>query len=325
MTTTTTMTLAHGTMTIKENAEKNQHPDKTLVVLTGATATGKTTLAIQLAQHFATEILSADSRQFYRELKIGTAAPTQEELNQAVHHFVGHLSLRDYYNVSMFEHDALGLLEQLFETHDMVILCGGSGLYIDAVCKGIDLMPDIDPAVREMINKKYRSEGIEYLRDTLQKADPAYYDSVDKNNPNRMKRAVEVCISTGSSFTSFRKNNLTPRSFKTIKIALNLPREQLHEKIGRRVDLMIKSGLVQEATSLLPHRGQNALNTVGYKEIFDYLDGKMNLNQATEKIKTNTRRYARRQITWLKRYEDVNWFSPADPKKIIQFINTKIV
>jgi tRNA dimethylallyltransferase len=312
------MIQAPGTMMIK-TATKNR--DKILIVITGPTAVGKTALAIRLAQHFATEIISADSRQFYRELKIGTAAPTREELQQATHHFVGSLSLEQYYNVSMFEYDALNVLEKIFQQRNIAILSGGSGLYIDAVCDGIDEMPDIDPNVREMINERFQSEGIDYLRNYLKKADPEYFAMVDKNNPNRMKRAVEVCLSTGKTFTSFRKRTAKKRPFGIIRAGLNLPRAELHERISRRTEQMIAHGLIEEVSSLLPYRHLNALNTVGYKEIFDFLDKKVTLEQAVEKIKTNTRRYARRQLTWLNRYKDLRWFAPDDDKKIVQFVD----
>lgn len=310
---------ATGTKMTKPATTKNQ--DKILIVITGPTAVGKTALAIRMAQHYTTEIISADSRQFYRELKIGTAAPTQDELQQATHHFIGNLSLDQYYNVSMFERDALIVLEKIFQKQSIAILSGGSGLYVDAVCHGIDEMPDIDPEVREMINDNFQSEGIGYLRNYLEKADPEYFAIVDKNNPNRMKRAVEVCMTTGRTFTSFRKRSEKTRSFRIVRTGLNLPRAELHARISRRTDLMIAQGLIEEVTSLIPYRHLNALNTVGYKEIFDYLDKKVTLEHAIEKIKTNTRRYARRQLTWLNRYEDLRWFAPDDDKVIMQFVD----
>jgi tRNA dimethylallyltransferase len=312
---------ALGTMMTKP-VTKNQ--DKILIVITGPTAVGKTALAIRLAQHFATEIISADSRQFYRELKIGTAAPTLDELQKVPHHFIGNLSLDQYYNVSMFEYDALNVLEKIFQKQNVAIISGGSGLYIDAVCHGIDEMPDIDPKVREMINKRFQSEGIDYLRSYLEKADSEYFAIVDKNNPNRMKRAVEVCMSTGKTFTSFRKRAEKRRSFTIVRAGLNLPRAELHTKISRRTDLMIAQGLIEEVTSLLPYRHLNALNTVGYKEIFDFLDKKVTLEHAIAKIKTNTRRYARRQLTWLNRYKDLQWFAPDDDNEIVQFVDHTI-
>lgn len=290
-----------------------------LLVITGPTAIGKTAMAIRMARHYHTEIISADSRQFYRELKIGTAAPTHEELQLATHHFVGNLSLDQYYNVSMFEQDALRVLERIYQKQNIAIMSGGSGLYIDAVCRGIDEMPDIAPEVREKINKKFQTEGIEYFHEYLKNADPEYFAIVDKNNPNRLKRAVEVCMSTGKTFTSFRKKAQKPRNFKIIRIGLNLPRAELHSRISRRTDSMIANGLVEEVKSLVPYRHLNALNTVGYKEIFDFLDKKVTLEKAIEKIKTNSRRYARRQLTWLNRYDDLRWFAPDEDQAILDF------
>jgi tRNA dimethylallyltransferase len=308
---------------IKQAVEKSVHP-KHLVVITGPTAIGKTAVAIRIAKHFNTAILSADSRQFFKELKIGTAAPSSEELSMVKHYFIGHLSLDHYYNVSMFERDALALLSKLFQFNDVVVMTGGSGLYIDAVCEGIDDMPDIEISVRDWINEKFETEGIDFLHNRLAEADPEYFAVVDKNNPNRMKRALEVCVSTGKTFTSFRKMNLKPRNFNTIKIGLNISRQLLHKKIEQRVDAMIASGLLDEVIRLVPFRSLNALNTVGYKEIFDFLDEKITLEQAIEKIKTNTRRYARRQLTWLNRYDDITWFSPNDIDDMIRLIEEKM-
>lgn len=295
------------------------HP-KTLVVVAGPTAIGKTGVAIRLARHFDTVIVSADSRQFYRELKIGTAAPTATEKSLAPHYFCGHLSIHDSYNVSMFEHETLNVLEQLFSTHDLVLMAGGSGLYIDAVCKGIDDLPGVDMEIRRRVGKAYQEQGITYLQDELSKLDPEYFERVDKSNPNRMKRAIEVCLSTGKTFSSFRVQKEKSRPFQTVKIGLNRPRHELFRNIGRRTDQMIENGLVDEVKNLSFYRHLNALNTVGYKEIFSYLNGEMTLDKAVEKIKTHTRRYARRQLTWFKRDKEMRWFLPENEQEIMQYI-----
>jgi len=309
-------------MTIDHSSpEPSYH--KTLIVVAGPTAIGKTGVAIQLARQFNTAILSADSRQFYRELKIGTAAPTASEKALAPHYFCGHLSIRDTYNISRFENDALELLEKLFSTHDFVVMTGGSGLYIDAVCKGIDDLPGADTEIRRKVDEAFREQGIAYLQNELRRLDPDYFSRVDKSNPNRMKRAIEVCLSTGKTFSSFRIQAEKPRPFQIVKTGLNRPRHELFRSIGRRTDQMIMDGLVDEARSLLPFRHLNALNTVGYKEIFSYLDGDMTLDQAVEKIKTSTRRYARRQLTWFKKDKEIRWFMPENVEDMIRYINHK--
>lgn len=312
-------TILVKTMTIKNPSPTDLHP-KTLIVVAGPTAIGKTEVAIRLARHFNTAILSADSRQFYRELQIGTAAPTAAEKARAPHHFSGHLSIHDSYNVSRFENDALQLLDQLFMNHDYVVMCGGSGLYIDAVCRGIDDIPGVDLKIRRQVDEAYRKQGISYLQNELARLDPEYFARVDKSNPNRMKRAIEVCITSGKTFSSFRLWEPHPRPFKIIKIGLNRPRHELFQNISKRTDQMMADGLVDEVKSLLPFRELNALNTVGYKEIFGYLDGEMTLDQAVEKIKTNTRRYARRQLTWFKKDKEIHWFMPENEQNIIHYI-----
>jgi len=295
----------------------------TLIVVLGPTAVGKTKTAIILAKHFDTEIISADSRQFYRELKIGTATPSPQELAAVKHHFIGHLSISDYYNVSRFETDVLRLLDKLFVNHRYVIMTGGSGLYIDAVCRGIDDLPDPEPELRDKIKNWYSEKGISFLQEKLKKLDPEYFEKVDKANPNRLMRAIEVCLSTGQTFTSLRRNTPRERDFNIIKIGLNRPREELFENIARRTDQMIQDGLVEEVKSLTAFRHTNALNTVGYREIFDFTDGKISLEQAVENIKTNTRRYAKRQLTWFKRDGGTEWFLPEQIQKIIQYIEPK--
>ena len=300
---------------------KNQ---KTLIVVSGPTASGKTQVAIHLAQHFHTSIISADSRQFYQRLKIGTAAPRPGELAAAKHYLVGNLSIYDYYNASHFERDALQILDQIFTENNTAILAGGSGMYIDAVCKGIDDMPDADMELRQSIQSQFQEEGIEYLQEQLKALDPEYYQVVDKANPNRLKRAIEVCRQTGRTFTSFRKGREVERNFAIVKIGLNMPRPELFERIALRTDAMIGQGLVEEVKSLQDFKHLNALNTVGYKEIFDYLDGNLTLDRAIENIKTNTRRYAKRQLTWLKRDEEIEWFRPSQIEEIFRYIESNI-
>ncbi len=291
---------------------------KKLFVITGPTAIGKTSLAIDIAKKLDTEIISADSRQFYKELKIGVAAPTDEELSAVKHHFVGHLSITDYYNVSKFEQDVLAFLESFFKTNDNAVMVGGSGLYIDAVCKGIDDLPDPDENLREKLKGLLETNGIGYLQQLLEELDPDYFDIVDLNNPNRLLRALEVIIQTGETYTSLRNSKPQKRNFEIIKIGLNRPREELVEIIEKRVDRMIADGLVEEVRGLEKYRGVNALKTVGYQEIFSYFDGTFTLDEAIEKIKTNTRRYAKRQITWFRRDKDINWFLPSERKRIIE-------
>ena len=293
---------------------------KYLVVIAGPTAVGKTDVAIQLAKTFSSEILSADSRQFYREMYIGTAKPDQHQLDEVKHHFVGQLSIHDYYNVSNFENEALLLLKSLFQQNDIVFMVGGSGLYIDAVCRGIDDFPDPKPELRSYLKGVYEDEGIVKLQEMLLQLDPEYLATVDVNNPNRLLRALEVCHTTGKKFSEQRLNNSKTRDFEIIKIALNLPRPELFSRIELRVDQMIEKGLVDEVKSLLPFRHLNALNTVGYKEIFDFLDSKITLEQAIVNIKTNTRRYAKRQLTWFKRTDEITWFEPSQVNEITNYL-----
>lgn len=296
---------------------------KTLIVIAGPTAVGKTTVAAEVANHFDTSIISADSRQFYRDLKIGTAAPSAEILNATQHHFIGHLDLVDNFNVSMFENEVLALLETLFVTHNVVILTGGSGLYIKAVCEGIDDLPDADVSLRDMLNEQFKTGGLPLIRDMLHKYDPEYYNQVDLANPKRILRALEVCLQTGKPYSLQRTHTPAIRDFNIIQVALNLPREVLHQQINARVDQMIEQGLIEEARSFYHLKHLNALNTVGYKELFDYFDGAITLDQAIEKIKTNTRRYARRQITWFKKDPQIKWFAP-NAREVIEWLNSKL-
>lgn len=295
-------------------------PPRYLVVISGPTAVGKTEIAIKLALHFNTEIISADSRQFYREMSIGTAKPDPEQLSAVKHHFVNQLSIHDYYNVSKFENEVLNLLDHLFKNNEIVFLVGGSGLYIDAVCNGIDDFPDPSPELRSYLKSVYKNDGIENLQQMLLELDPEYFHSVDTNNPNRLLRALEVCITTGKKYSEQRLNNPKKRNFEIIKIGLNLDRPELFNRIEIRVDKMIENGLVNEVTGLLPYKHLNALNTVGYKEIIEYLDNKISLGQAIINIKTNTRRYAKRQLTWLNRNKDYQWFDPSQLNEITNYL-----
>lgn len=284
----------------------------TLVVVTGPTAVGKTALTIELASELKTSIISADSRQFYKELRIGTAFPEKEELKQVPHYFLGHLSIQDYYSVSRYEQDVIQLLPHLFEKNPIVILTGGSGLYIDAVCKGIDDLPDPDPKIRAHVVELYDKEGIEGLRNHIKMLDPAYYEQSDIANHKRLMRALEVTLQMGEPYSNFLTNSEKNRSFDIIKYCLNRPREILFERINQRVDQMIQKGLLDEVKTLLPFKHLNALNTVGYKELFDFLDGKLTFDQAVEDIKTHTRRYAKRQLTWFKRDGEYKYIDLLD-------------
>ncbi len=297
--------------------------DKMLVVIAGPTAVGKTAFAVSLAKHFKTDILSADSRQFYRDMRIGTAYPKPEELAAAKHHFVGNLALGEEYNVSLFEHEVMLFLEKLFKERNIAILCGGSGLYIDAVCSGIDDLPSHDPSLRKKLKDELSRNGLEKMADRLKSLDPDYHAVVDLKNPNRVLRALEVCIQTGTTYTSLRKNSKKKRSFGILKIGLNIEREELFRRIEERVDSMMEDGLLEEVRKLREFRGANALNTVGYKELFAYLDGEVSLGQAVENIKTNTRRYARRQLTWFRRDDGFRWFSPEQFDEVVKYIDSR--
>ncbi len=295
--------------------------NKCLLVLTGPTAVGKTDLSIEIARAFKAEILSADARQFYRELQIGTAAPSKHTLKAVKHHFVQHLSVTDYYNVAMFEKQALQLLHKLFKSSDYALLVGGSGLYIDTLCRGIDDLPDPDPEIRLEIQQLHENEGLPGLRKLLKQLDPDYYASVDPANHKRIMRALEVCRATGKTFTELRTNNQKHRPFLIKKVVLNRPRQELFSRINERVGEMISAGLIEETISLHDKRHLNALNTVGYKELFEWLSNKWSLNTAIEKIRTNTRRYAKRQLTWFRRYDDAAFFHPSEEKKILDYLH----
>ena len=285
---------------------------KTLIVIAGPTASGKTAFSIELAKALNTVILSADSRQFYKEMSIGTAAPTEEELAQVKHYFVHHISIEDKYDVADYERDAMQLLDELFKTHDAVIMTGGSGLFIDAVCNGIDAMPDIQPEIREKVQKLFDEGGLKALQDEVQRLDLEYYATVDQQNPRRLQRALEVCYQTGQPFSSFRSGNTVQRDFEIKKYALLWDRQALIERIDKRVDMMMEQGLLAEAKALYPKRHLNALNTVGYKELFAYFDGQCTLEEAVEQIKIHTRQYAKRQMTWLRKDNSYTWIMPDE-------------
>ena len=293
---------------------------KTLIVITGPTAVGKTALCLDIAKHFDIPIINADSRQIFRELKIGTARPTEEQMREVKHYFVGMLGLEDYYSASLFEQQVLELLEQLFQTHDYALMTGGSMMYIDAVCDGIDDIPTIDEQTRDTMKRRLAEEGLEALCDELQRLDPEYYEIVDRQNPRRVVHALEICMMTGKTYTSFRKREKRERPFQIIKIGLNRPREELYERINQRVDQMMADGLLDEVRSLYPQKELNALNTVGYKELFDYIDGRWSLEEAVERIKGNTRRYARKQLTWYKKDPQICWFNVNEENKMINYI-----
>ena len=295
--------------------------DKTLIVITGPTAVGKTDLCLDIARHYGVPIINADSRQIYKELLIGTARPTKEQMQLVRHYFVGTLSLEDYYSASLYEQQVMSLLEELFRESDYALLSGGSMMYIDAVCNGIDDIPTIDDATRELMKRKLAEEGLQSLCEELQRLDPEYYEIVDRRNPRRVVHALEICVMTGQTYTSFRKREEKQRPFRIVKIGLNREREQLYDRINRRVDEMMAAGLLEEARQMYPRRELNALNTVGYKELFDFLDGRWPLAEAIERIKGNTRRYARKQLTWYKKDPQIEWFSPEQKEDIIRYID----
>lgn len=281
--------------------------EKTLKVVIGPTGIGKTDYAIQLAQKYDCPILNADSRQLYRDIPIGTAAPTAEEQARVKHYFVGTLDLEDYYSAAQYEYDALLLMEELFKTHDTLVMSGGSMMYVDAVCKGIDDIPTVDEDTRALLKQRYETEGLEPLVAELRLLDPAYYDVCDKRNPKRVVHALEICYMTGRTFTSFRVRREVQRPFRIEKIGLQRPREILFERINRRVDNMVEQGLLDEARRVFPFRCCNSLNTVGYKELFHYFDGDWELDFALEKIRRNSRVYAKKQMTWFKKDADITW------------------
>lgn len=294
----------------------------TLIVVTGPTAVGKTALTIRLANHLGIPIINADSRQIYREMRIGTASPSIEQQQQAHHYFVGTKSIADYYNASMYEQEVMQLLQD--DHHPYALLSGGSMMYIDAVCNGIDDIPTVRDDIREMMKRKYADEGLESLLDDLQRLDPEHYEIVDKKNPRRIIHALEICYQTGNTYSSYRVGEKKKRSFDIIKIGLNRDRDELYERINARVIEMMHHGLEEEAKRMLPFRTENSLNTVGYKEMFQYFDGLIPYEEAVRQIQSNTRRYARKQLTWYKRDTEMVWFHPENIKEIIKYIDSRL-
>ena len=294
----------------------------TLIVIVGPTGVGKTALCIDVAKQLDTVIINADSRQMFKEIPIGTAAPTDDEQNMVKHYFIGNLSIKDYFNASMFENEVITLLGRLFHEKDVVILSGGSMMYVDAVCNGIDDIPTVNEHIRNLVKEDYERHGLSEMQNKLKELDPEYYSIVDKNNPKRIIHAVEICLSTGRTYTSFRTNIKKERPFRTIKIGLTRERGELYRRIDERVENMIASGLIDEARRMHPYKGFNALNTVGYKELFDYFDGNCTLEEAIFRIKCNTHKYCRKQLTWFKRDKDIKWFSPDNVEEIINYIRS---
>ncbi len=299
--------------------------NKHLISIVGPTAIGKTALSIQLANYFKTEIISADSRQFFKEMQIGTAAPTPTELESATHHFIHHKSVKDDYNVGAFEKDAMALLDKLFIKHNVVIMVGGSGLYVDSVTKGLDDFPEVDSKIRDDLNQQLATNGLQYLQERLKQLDPVSFKTIAIDNPHRIIRALEICIGTGKPYASYLNKEKQKRPFKTITIGLTAERAVIYDRINRRVDMMIEQGLIEEVKKLMPQQHLNALNTVGYKELFNFLNGEWTLEFAISEIKKNSRRFAKRQLTWFKKNEDIIWFDyKANEKDIISKINSRI-
>ncbi|MGL5637023.1 MAG: tRNA (adenosine(37)-N6)-dimethylallyltransferase MiaA [Bacteroidales bacterium] len=297
----------------------------TLIVLIGPTGVGKTDLSIKIAQRYQTSIISSDSRQLYKDLVIGTAAPTEKELNAATHYFIGTLGLNDYYSAARFEEDVMALLPKLFQENPIQLMTGGSMMYIDALCNGIDDLPTVDPQLRDQLMQKYGCEGLDSLCAELKLLDPVYYEQVDLKNPKRVLHALEICYMTGKPYSSLRTNTKKERPFRIIKIGLTRERQELYDRINRRVDLMMEQGLLKEAYGVYPYRQNNSLNTVGYKELFTYFDGDCTLDFAVDKIKQNSRVYSKKQMTWFKRDKDMVWFHPDAETEIFEFIDKQIV
>ena len=297
---------------------------KTLIVIAGATGSGKTDLSINIALHYRAPIISTDSRQFYRGIPIGTAQPDAEQLQAVEHHFIASHDITQDFNCGAYEQEALKRLDELFAQHDFVVAVGGSGLYIKALCEGMDDLPDAEPELRASLQQQLQTEGVDAMAERLRELDPAYYEVVDRKNPARVLRALEVCISTGLPYSSMRTGERQHRPFNIVKIATDMERALLYERIDRRVDIMIEQGLEQEARAVYHLRDKNSLQTVGYREMFDYFDGKTSLDEAIDLIKRNSRRYAKRQLTWFRRDTEFAWFSPKETEKIIEYIDAKV-
>ena len=296
---------------------------KRLIVIVGPTGSGKTDLSISVAEHFAAPIISTDSRQFYRGMAIGTAQPSAEQMARVEHHLVDCFDVHEEFNCGAYERVALERLEELFAKHDTVVAVGGSGLYIKALCEGMDDLPDADPAVREELLRRVETEGLESLVEQLRELDEVYYNEVDRCNPQRVLRALEVCLSTGRPYSSFRKGGTKQRDFEIVKIGVDYPREELYDRINRRVDMMMEAGLEAEARAMLPHRHLNALQTVGFSELFDHFDGTISKEEAVELIKRNSRRYAKRQMTWFRRDKDICWFTKPKAEEVIAYLESR--
>lgn len=296
---------------------------KRLIVVVGATASGKSDLGVALALHYHAPIISTDSRQFYRGIPIGTAQPTAEQLTAVEHHFIANLDITTEFNCGEYEKQALLTLDELFKKHDTVVAVGGSGLYIRALCEGMDELPEADKELRKELSQRLADKGVEAMAEELKRLDPDYYEQVDRNNPARVMRALEVCLTTGQRYSDLRKGGRKERDFQIVKVGIEMPREILYERINRRVDIMVELGLEAEARAMLPYRACNALQTVGYSEMFEYFDGKISFEEAVELIKRNSRRYAKRQTTWFKRDEQISWFHPSQECKIIEYIDSQ--
>ena len=303
---------------------KPEIPNKTLIIIVGPTAVGKTDLCVKLARLLDTEVVSADSRQFYRELAIGTAKPTEEEMDGVVHHFINSHSIHDYYSVGDFERDCLKVLEEIFSRKDVAILTGGSGMFIKMITDGIDEMPEADLELRQKLAERFEKEGLEQLQEELRVLDPVYFEQVDEQNTQRVLRALEVCLSTGKPFSSFRKNQKVQRPFKMLKIALERPREELYARIDTRMDMMLAAGLEEEAKAVIDYREHYALKTVGYREIYEHLDGNYDREEMIRLLKRNSRRYAKRQMTWFKNQDEFHWFDAKNAAEITEFITNEL-
>lgn len=302
----------------------NPDQKKYLIVIAGPTASGKTEWSIKLAKALKTEIISADSRQIYKEMRIGTAVPSTEELACVKHHLIQHISIKQNYDVARYEQEALNLLNNLFTKYSVVILTGGTGLYVDAVCRGLDNIPETSPEIRERVTQLYKNQGLQALQNEVKKLDPEYYEILDIMNPRRLQRALEVIWQTGRPFSFYRKRKTVPRPFEIIWTAIDMDRQQLYNRINMRVEKMLSEGLIAEAKTLAKYKHLNALNTVGYKELFDYFEGVMSMNEALEKIKTNTRQYAKRQLTWLHKNTEYKWFKKDDFDSLLNYVLTQM-